>query len=248
MIKRLFQISLALFVLQPVASLVHACECKKITEEMSQKNYDDALYVIKGKVLGIKPYLNGMGSGDPVVNRYSQAKIQVIQSYKGVPNKVMSVLYFLHQKSCGLGLKEDVKSNFLVFTDSSGRLYLNSFCVNLTRSHWDKLQTEAADLANRVSPLLDLNIEKGMTRSEVEEKIAKALNKPDTYSPYGNNLKGGTVKYRDDKWVLEILYKAGVPAPWDAGGGKTKHLPPVDETVQSHRLTGPVLRDDKTDE
>ena len=76
-----------------------------------------------------------------------------------------------------------------------------------------------------------------MEREEVEEQIDAVLGKPNTYSPYGNNLRGGTVQYRDGIWVLEVVYKAGAPAPWVQNeDGTAQHYPPVDETIMEYKI------------
>lgn len=75
-----------------------------------------------------------------------------------------------------------------------------------------------------------------MDREVVETQIAAALGKDSTYSPYGNNLRGGTVEYTDGELVLEVVYKPGATAPWVVGSsGVAEHRPPVDETVISFR-------------
>lgn len=76
----------------------------------------------------------------------------------------------------------------------------------------------------------------GTPREEAEKRIAAALGKPSTYSPYGNNLRGDTVEYTDGTIVLEVVYKAGTPAPWvTMPDGGAEHYPPVDESVISFR-------------
>ncbi len=88
-----------------------------------------------------------------------------------------------------------------------------------------------------VSRFSGLELKIGMNREQVEEKVAALLGKQKTYSPYGNNLRGGTVRYRDEDWVLEIVYKAGAPAPWImTKDGKAQHYPPVDESVLEFKI------------
>ena len=82
---------------------------------------------------------------------------------------------------------------------------------------------------------LDLKI--GMNREQVEEKVAVLLGTRNTYSTYGNNLRGGTVRYRDGDWILTVDYKAGAPAPWIIGNdGNAQHYPPVDESVLAFEI------------
>jgi hypothetical protein len=82
-----------------------------------------------------------------------------------------------------------------------------------------------------------LDIKVGMNRDDVERKVAVLLNTQKTYSPYGNNLSGGVVQYRDGQWILEIRYQAGSPAPWIKNAdGTAEHNPPVDETVIEYKI------------
>jgi hypothetical protein len=87
-------------------------------------------------------------------------------------------------------------------------------------------------------PFNGLDFPTGMRRLKVEEVIAQRLQKINTYSPYGNNLRGGMVAYQSENCTLNITYKAGTPAPWVRGAGSAPavHYPPVDESVQSHVL------------
>ena len=87
-----------------------------------------------------------------------------------------------------------------------------------------------------------LQLTPGMPRAEAEAAIAHALGKErGDYSPYGNNLRGGTVEYKDATGaVLEVVYKAGAPAPWvQRPDGVAEHYPPVDESVISSRVIRP---------
>lgn len=87
------------------------------------------------------------------------------------------------------------------------------------------------------SALAKIKIVEGMSRSEVEELVARALSRRSSYSPYGNNLHGGAVKYLDGDNVLEVTYKPGAPAPWALDPqGNAQHYPPADETVAAWRL------------
>jgi hypothetical protein len=77
----------------------------------------------------------------------------------------------------------------------------------------------------------------GMERQEVEDQVARLLSRTKQYSPYGNNLRGGIVEYRDGDWVLHVTYKAGAPAPWvKTSDGAMQHLPPMDETVAEYKM------------
>jgi hypothetical protein len=88
-----------------------------------------------------------------------------------------------------------------------------------------------------VSRFHSLELEVGMERQKVEEQVASLLSRQNRYSPYGNNLTGGVVEYRDGDWVLEVTYKAGAPAPWvETPDGSMQHLPPIDETVLEYRI------------
>ena len=88
--------------------------------------------------------------------------------------------------------------------------------------------------------LCTLRIEAGMNRSVVEEKVAALVGTRSTYSPYANNLQGGTVSYRDNGWVLQVTYRAGAPAPWvQRQDGTVQHLEPSDETVVKSVLLNP---------
>jgi len=94
----------------------------------------------------------------------------------------------------------------------------------------EEVQAEASRFST-----LDLKV--GMRREQVEEQVAVLLDKQKTYSPYGNNLRGGTVEYRDGAWILRVNYKAGVTAPWvQNSDGTVEHLPPVDETVIEYEI------------
>jgi hypothetical protein len=86
-----------------------------------------------------------------------------------------------------------------------------------------------------------------MARQKVEEEVANLLSRPQQYSPYGNNLNGGLVQYRDGEWVLEVTYKTGAPAPWvENADGSMQHLPPIDEAVLEYtikRIPNPAPED-----
>lgn len=91
----------------------------------------------------------------------------------------------------------------------------------------------------QASPFAEIDLPVGLPRERAEQAIATALgNAEATYSPYGNNLRGGTVEYTDatGKFVLDVTYQAGVPAPWvTRPDGVAEHHPPVDESVISFR-------------
>lgn len=87
------------------------------------------------------------------------------------------------------------------------------------------------------SRLHRVELKVGMERQKVEDQVARRLARQSQYSPYGNNLQGGVVQYRDGDWVLRVTYKAGAPAPWvKAPDGTMQHLPPIDETVLEYKL------------
>ena len=88
-----------------------------------------------------------------------------------------------------------------------------------------------------VSRLHQLDLKVGIERQKVEEQVAGLLSRPNQYSSYGNNLRGGVVLYSDGDWVLEVKYKAGAPAPWiETPDGTMQHLPPMDETVLEYTI------------
>ncbi len=76
-----------------------------------------------------------------------------------------------------------------------------------------------------------------MSGEEVEARVADLLQRANEYSPYGNNLTGGTVRYLDGDWVLVVVYRPGAPAPWvEAPDGSIRHYPSTDETVLEYRI------------
>jgi len=82
-----------------------------------------------------------------------------------------------------------------------------------------------------------MHLRAGMNREQVEQQVAAILGAQHAYSPHGNNLQGGTARYRDGDCVLTVTYKAGAPAPLfidDQGQGG--HYPPIDETVLEYRI------------
>ena len=82
-----------------------------------------------------------------------------------------------------------------------------------------------------------LELSTGMSRTDVEKQVGILLGQEKLYSPYGNNLRGGTIQYRDGDWVLEVKYKAGAPAPWVKNpDGTMQHYPPIDETVLEYKI------------
>ena len=100
-----------------------------------------------------------------------------------------------------------------------------------------KASVSSVDGAHNDCRFRTMDLKIGMNREQVEEKVAAILGKQDTYSPYGNNLQGGTVQYRDGNCVLAVTYKAGAPAPWvDDGQGHVVHYPPIDETVFEYKI------------
>ena len=95
--------------------------------------------------------------------------------------------------------------------------------------------TEAAQ--PETSRFHGLDLKSGMNREDVEKQVFALLQQPQNYSPYANNLSGGTVQYPDGDWVLEVKYKAGVPAPWvETPDGSMQHYPPVDETLLEYSI------------
>lgn len=94
----------------------------------------------------------------------------------------------------------------------------------------------ASAQADDRSKLAGLEFRTGTSRAAVESAVASALGRKSDYSPYGNNLNGGTVEYVDGEWILEVTYKPGAPAPRIAVQGGSQDLPPVDETVERFQL------------
>ena len=82
-----------------------------------------------------------------------------------------------------------------------------------------------------------LPVKVGMARSEVETMVATALGKQSDYSPYVNNLVGGTVSYADGGWALVVTYLQGTPAPWVINAqGVGEHYPPQEEKVEQFKV------------
>lgn len=80
-------------------------------------------------------------------------------------------------------------------------------------------------------------VKAGMSRLDLETRVAALLGTPNAYSPYGNNLAGGMVSYRSGDCELQVTFAPGAPAPQVAVAGKgVEHLPPMDETVLSYTL------------
>ena len=95
----------------------------------------------------------------------------------------------------------------------------------------------AAGQSRSTCSLANIDISEGMSRTDLEARLAKVSGRTSTVSPYANNLAGGTVEYRDGQCVLTVVYRAGAPAPLvRAGPGRVAHLSPKDETVITHRI------------
>ncbi|MEO8002706.1 MAG: hypothetical protein ABI644_12600 [Arenimonas sp.] len=91
--------------------------------------------------------------------------------------------------------------------------------------------------AQAACPFSRMAIKTGMPRLELETQVAAVLGEKNSYSPYGNNLLGGTVSYRSGNCKLKVTFAPGSPAPRIAvASGGTEHLPPKDETVLSHQI------------
>ena len=107
---------------------------------------------------------------------------------------------------------------------------------------------EAAAQDLSTCPLANIDISEGMSRTDLEARLAKVSGRTSTYSPYANNLPGGTVEYREGRCVLTVVYRAGAPAPLvRAGPGRVEHLSPKDETVLTHRIRVDPTPDGRTD-
>jgi hypothetical protein len=99
------------------------------------------------------------------------------------------------------------------------------------------LSTAAAEAGGAECSLSKIDITAGMTRTTVEVQVARLLGKPSNYSPYANNLSGGTAEYRHGTCILEVKYRAGAPAPLVANPqGAVQHLSPKDETVIGYKF------------
>ena len=86
-------------------------------------------------------------------------------------------------------------------------------------------------------PFAQLSVEVGMPRLALETRLADLLGKVNTYSPYANNLPGGTVSYRSRDCELRVTFAPGAPAPRVVvAGGGSAHLQPIDETVLNHEV------------
>lgn len=91
--------------------------------------------------------------------------------------------------------------------------------------------------AQAACPFSRFSVKAGTSRLELETRIAALLGKANAYSPYGNNLVGGKVSYRSGNCELQVTFAPGAPAPRIAlASGSTEHLPPMDETVLSHKI------------
>jgi hypothetical protein len=83
-----------------------------------------------------------------------------------------------------------------------------------------------------------VQLEVNMPRLEAERRISAAIGEPSNYSPYANNLSGGTSKYESRNCTLTVTYAAGAPAPTvSTQDGGTVHMLPKDETVLNFELT-----------
>lgn len=89
----------------------------------------------------------------------------------------------------------------------------------------------------RACHICKIALQAGMTRSDVEQKVAASLGQESHYSPYANNLAGGVVAYRDGNWILRVTYQQGSPAPRVINAaGVGEHMLPIDEKVLSFTL------------
>lgn len=78
-----------------------------------------------------------------------------------------------------------------------------------------------------------LNIQQGMSRAQVEQKVAVLRGESSTYNLYQNDLRGGSVEHRFEGCVLTIEYTPGSLPPYVMGpGGVTQHMAPMDEAVK----------------
>ncbi len=101
-----------------------------------------------------------------------------------------------------------------------------------------QIKSKTEDSVQLASSRFDkLELKVGMNRQKVEDQVNTLLDKKTIYSPYGNNLKGGTVRYRDENWVLVVEYKAGAPAPTFVNNdGNRQGYPPIDEKVIAYLI------------
>ena len=107
-----------------------------------------------------------------------------------------------------------------------------------TRSMGGSLQTTHyfvpafAAPENAACPLANVDVAAGMSRTDVEKRVAASLGRTMNYSAVANNLQGGRIVYSATGCGLEVEYLAGAPAPMVSRSlGVTEHLPAMDEAV-----------------
>lgn len=111
--------------------------------------------------------------------------------------------------------------------------------ITFARVFWvvSLLFVAAASSVHAECPFARMSVEVGMTRLEIESRVAALLGATNAYSPYGSNLAGGTISYHDASCELRVTFAPGAPAPTVAvAGGGAIHLAPKDETVLSHEI------------
>ena len=95
----------------------------------------------------------------------------------------------------------------------------------------------SASLQNGQCSLENVQLEVGMPRLEAEAQIAAALGRRNEYSPYANNLRGGTAEYRDIACKLKVSFRPGAPAALlRTTEGVIVHRLPIDESVEGFKL------------
>ncbi len=137
----------------------------------------------------------------------------------------------------GSGIEWEAKTNSLYVFFLSQQTNSMSLIRLEPAENESKIREMFEKQKNALSLLHQVELNVGMERQKVEDQVARLLSRTKQYSPYGNNLLGGIVDYRDGDWVLHVTYKAGAPAPWvKTLDGAMQHLPPMDETVVDYKI------------
>jgi hypothetical protein len=93
--------------------------------------------------------------------------------------------------------------------------------------------------ANAECVFSSVRLKVNMPRLEAERRISAAIGETNNYSPYANNLSGGTAKYESQNCTLTVTYAAGAPAPMvRTQENVIEHMAPRDETVLKFELVG----------
>lgn len=108
------------------------------------------------------------------------------------------------------------------------KLFLASFVL---------IMTSCGNGVEKSNPFLGVTLVEGMNRADVEKRYSELSGAPLVYSAYGNNLRGGSIKYSLNNWILEVKYKAGTVGI----SLEDDCIAPIDETVLEYK----VYRDDQ---